>query len=250
MHKERWATVNMEYAVLDGDDPNFQDYAVKIPRNEKALIQEVGKLIEEGNRLYKQDVTELPNIHFDRHLYQPLLVERGDKIRSEPPGLNASEQQFVADLRDYCRQEKVKALAETEVFLLRNLSRGKGIGFFETRGFYPDFILWIKRGTTQRIVFIEPHGMLHAGSYQHDDKARLHDALPALAKEMAKRKELTGIALDSYIVSATPFEHLRRKYDDGTWDKARFTAAHILFPERSGEFDYVRLLFQELKGSA
>lgn len=188
----------------------------------------------------------LPSIHFDRHLYQPLLVERGDKVRSRPPGLNDGERRFVEDMRAYCRSEKDGSLADKEIYLLRNSSRGKGIGFFDKRGFYPDFILWIKDGSTQRIAFIEPHGMLQADAYMHDDKARLHESLPALAKAMGERTGLKHVVLDSFIVSATPYEDLRVRYDDGSWDRKRFAKAHILFPDRSEEYDYLAHMMTSL----
>jgi len=244
VRQERWDSEHMVYRVLDDGDPNFRNYTVKIARGEDQLIVAVQKLIEEGERIYKEETRELPSIHFDRHLYQPLLVERGDKVKSEPPGLKDSERQFVEDMRAYCRAEKDKSLADKEVYLLRNLSRGKGIGFFDKRGFYPDFILWIKDASTQRIVFIEPHGLLHAEAYVHDDKARLHEFLPQLAKAMAVRTGLKNVALDSFIISATPLEDLQSKYDDGTWDRKRFADAHILFPERRGNYDYISALMR------
>ena len=234
----------MVYRGLHDDDTNFQDYTVRISRGEAELIAAIQKLVEEADRIYTADTAELPSIHFDRHLYQPLLVEHGDKIRSEPAGLNESERRFVEDMRTYCRSEKDKSLADKEVFLLRNLSRGKGIGFFDKRGFYPDFILWVKDDSTQRIVFVEPHGMLHAEAYVHDDKARLHESLPGLAKAIAARTGLTNVSLDSFIVSATPYEDLRVKYDDGTWDRKRFAEAHILFPERTEGYDYLEAVFR------
>ncbi len=107
-----------------------------------------------------------------------------------PPGLNGSERRFVEDMRTYCRSEKDKSLTDKGIYLLRNLSRGQGMGFFEKRGFYPDFILWIKDNSAQRIVFIEPHGMLHAEAYMHDDKARLHEFLPEPARAMGTRTKL------------------------------------------------------------
>jgi len=242
--QERWDSEHMVYRTLDRDDANFQNYTVKVARGESQLIVAIQKLIDDGDGIYKQDLRDLPTIHFDRHLYQPLLIERGDKVRSEPPGLKESERKFVEDLRAYCLAERDKSLAAAEVFLLRNLSRGKGIGFFEKRGFYPDFILWIKRADSQRIVFVEPHGMLHAEAYQHDDKARLHEALPALAVAMCKRSGAKGVALDSFIVSATPFEDLRTRYDDGGWDRKKFTKAHIVFPDRSAQYDYVGIIMR------
>lgn len=58
--------------------------------------------------------------------------------------LNESEFQFVKDLKDWCDQHQERNEQEgVELFLLRNRSRGKGVGFFETGGFYPDFILWM-----------------------------------------------------------------------------------------------------------
>jgi hypothetical protein len=238
----------MVYRTLDGDDANFQDYTVKVARGEAKLIAAIQKLIDEADSIYRQDLRELPpTIHFDRHLYQPLLIERGDKVRSDPPGLKESERLFVDDLRTYCRDECDGALADTEVYLLRNLSRGKGIGFFEKRGFYPDFILWIKTVDQQRIVFVEPHGMLHAEAYLHDDKAKLHESLPELAKAMCQRTGITDIVLDSFIVSATPFDELYKRYDDGNWDRQTFADAHILFPERGEEYDYLAQMMEPAK---
>jgi len=242
IQEESWNTRIMDYKVLDHRDPNFQDYTVKISRDDDELIEVIRKLIDKGERIYKQEVHELPNIYFDRHLYQPLLVERGDRVKSYPPGLKVSERQFVEDIRAYCRAEKGKSVVDKEVYLLRNLSRGKGISFFNKRGFYPDFILWIKDASTQRIIFIEPHGMIYAEAYQYDDKARLHECLPQLAKAIGGRTGLKNVMLDSYIVSATSYEDLRTKYAEGTWDKKRFAQAHILFPEKGKEYDYIRII--------
>jgi hypothetical protein len=188
-------------------------------------------------------VHTLPNIHFDRHLYQPLLVERGDQVTSEPPGLSESEQRFVADLRHFVREQADKALADKEVFLLRNLSRGKGIGFFENEGFYPDFILWVKDAKSQRLVFVEPHGMRQEKAYWTDDKARLHERLRALSGSWGKKAGLKNVVLDSFIISATPYDELRDHYPDGPWSKQRFAQAHILFFEDGTAHDYVAGLF-------
>ncbi|MDO8956781.1 MAG: restriction endonuclease subunit R, partial [Deltaproteobacteria bacterium] len=257
VNRERWDSKHMVYKTLDESDPNLSfnralvrerepsRYVVAIQRSESALISAVEKLIDEVDRLYKEETGKLPRIHFDRHLYQPLLVEHGDKVRMVPPGLNKSESQFVRDMKDYWAKEKGKSLARLEVFLLRNLTRGTGIGFFEERGFYPDFILWIMDGKKQHIVFVEPHGMRHANAYIHDDKARLHEALPDLAKGIGARSRRKNITLDSYIISATSYEDLRKKYDDGTWDREKFADAHILFLERSEEYDYMERIFKD-----
>jgi len=237
----RWDSDNMEYQALSHDDANFKDYMVHIPRSERELIAAVKQLIDEGNRVYQEDVNQLPRIHFDRHLYQPLLVERGDKIRSEPPGLVESEARFVDDLRAFIRTEAGDTLADKEVFLLRNLSRGKGIGFFENEGFYPDFILWVKQGELQRIIFVEPHGMRMEKAYWSSDKVHLFERLAELTQVWGTTTGFKNVVLDSFIISATPYDELKEYYGTGDWPRHAFEDAHILFLEDPG---YPALLFR------
>jgi len=235
---------HMAYRELDSDDPNFRDYTIKIPRSEAKLIKAIKDLIDEGNKVYEQETRELPNIHFDRHLYQPLLIERGDKIKSEPKGLVPSEEAFVKDVREHVRKEAGKSLADKEIFLLRNLSRGKGIGFFENEGFYPDFILWIKNGKQQKIIFVEPHGMRQEKTYWTSDKAQLHERLAKLSIEWRKKAGLKNVELDSFIISATPYDELREYYADGKWSKQQFANAHILFFDKNDKYSYTTKLFE------
>ena len=244
MHQERWESMNMRYEKLDSGDANFQDYTLRIPRDENELIKTIEVLLREGERLYREETSELPNVYFDRHLYQPLLIERGGKVKSTPPALKPGEQQFVKDMREYCRLQRDGYFADKEIYLLRNLSRGKGIGFFNTTGFYPDFILWIKDVQCQRIVFIEPHGMLNAPSYEYDDKAKLHERLPEFAEIIGKRSGYQDIRLDSFIVSGTPYQALWDRYGDVSWDLERFAHAHILFPEQGEKYDYIATIMQ------
>ncbi|MCX7950174.1 MAG: hypothetical protein N2509_08695, partial [Treponemataceae bacterium] len=194
--REGWDKQTLIYRPLDENDPNIgfnrelirdkprPAYLVRVSRSERQLVDAIQKLIAEAQRLYYQENSSLSRIHFDRHLYQPLLLEQAAKAQLVPPGLKKSEAQFVRDLREYWNREKDDSLAGKEVFLLRNLSRGQGVGFFEERGFYPDFILWVVKQKEQRIVFIEPHGMIHAEAFIHDEKARLHERLPALSKRL------------------------------------------------------------------
>ena len=251
--KAKWESNNMSYQILDECDENFQlnvgekgdtsRYIVRAPRRDVAVVEEITKLIADCNALYDEDQGALPRIRFDQHLYQPLLVEASG-ITSSPPGLQESERTFVADLRDYCASTPNSLPDGAQMFLLRNLTRGKGVGFFESNRFFPDFILWIKSGDKQRIVFVEPHGMLRAGPYANDDKARLHKLLPDLARGMSERSQIWNIDMDSFVVSATPYSELQRKYDDGLWDLKKFSEAHILFPIRNGEYDYLEQILQ------
>ena len=258
--RERWDTQHMVYRVLDQNDPNVAPnrelvqegrgaaYVVRVRQSEQNLIEAIEKLRDEADRLRQQELADPPRIYFDRLLYEPLLFELPERARMAPPGLKPSEARFVRDLKEYWVCEKDETLAGKELFLLRNLSRGSGIGFFEERGFYPDFILWVMDKGSQRIVFVEPHGMLHARAYIHDEKARLHEVLPTLAAEIGRRSGRQGITLDSYIISATPYDDLRQQYDDGTWSREKFADKHILFQERSGEYDYMEGLFSGQPG--
>jgi hypothetical protein len=258
--REKWESRNLVYKTLDKSDPNLAfnreavqerpegTYVVKVLKSDKELIAAIEKLREDVERLQKLETNELPRIYFDRHLYLPLLLKKNDKPLTVPPGLEESEAQFVRDLKAYWTAEKDNSLAGKEVFLLRNLSRGSGVGFFEESKFFPDFILWVVDGKkNQRIVFIEPHGMLHAKAYIHDEKARLHERLPELAKEMGQRSKKKNIMLDSFIISATPYDDLYKRYDNGAWDKEKFAEKHILFQEQNKDYDYLYILFMSMK---
>lgn len=245
MQKERWERNRLDYRPLNENDSNFQKYIITIPDSEKETalrVQEfalkVQDLVEECGRIYKEEFDALPNVHFDRHLYLPLLLARESDIGIYPPGLNEGEAMFVQHLREYCTDEKDGTLAGKEIFLLRNLSKGKGIGFFETYGFYPDFILWVKSGDAQRIVFVEPHGMHDEDAPDKSEKVRLHHRMRELTAELGRKPGMATVTLDLYIVSQTPFENLAKRYG-GKWDRRRFAAHHILFPERGPDYDYL-----------
>ena len=145
----------------------------------------------------------------------------------------------MEDLKNYCATVPDALPDGSELFLLRNLSRGKGVGFFESSGFYPDFILWVKSKDKQRIVFIEPHGMRMADAYVNDDKAQLHERLPDLSKEIAKRSGHRKVQLDSFIISATRYADLPTHYGGEKWTRDDYEARHILFQESGKATDYI-----------
>jgi len=243
----------MTYEPLTVKDDNFQPYRVSVPRLDPKLVKAVHDIIEEARKLSRkpkpeklyagQGTLELPNIHFDRHLYQPLLIaKKGGEIKCSPPALNEGERQFVEDLRSFCKREAAGILKGKELFLLRNLSRGKGIGFFEARGFYPDFVLWIKSGKRQRIIFVEPHGMLHEQGGTENDKLKLHLALRKTSAKALKGTGLKPTDLDAFVVSRTPYDELRKNFYHKPGDfftRDDFTEHHVLFQEGDEAYDYI-----------
>jgi hypothetical protein len=251
---ERWDSQNLVYHSLDLDDPNLAfnrpsvqekkaTYIVRVPRSYSGLVIAIEKLCEDMDKLIKEENSGLPRLYFDRSIYLPLLLNRGSVLTADPPPLEESEERFIRDLRTYWEAEKDKSLAGKEIFLLRNLSRGKGVGFFEESNFYPDFILWIVDEKKQRIVFVEPHGMIHAKAYKHDEKASLWERLRELEKEVGQRSGRQDITLDSFIISATSYDDLCKRYDDGSWDRDKFAKHHILFQERNQDYDYLCKIF-------
>lgn len=227
-----WEKGKFVLAGLTEDDDNFpKEYIVRIEETATGLIQEAKQRIKSGV-VYdaRSDDDPLPNVFCEKHLYQPLLAKaQTDQVIFHHTGLIDSEQRFVTDLAKYIAAHSEKG-KDVEYYLLRNLTRGKGIGFFETNSFYPDFILWIVQGGHQRIVFIEPHGMIYSGGLE-DEKVNLYSHLDAHIAPLFKDQD---VDLDSYVISATDFN----KFKSSAAERRRLTLEecaekHLLFMDKS-----------------
>ena len=268
--KQRWEAGRMTFLELTAKDRNLtlgQDLeAGESPHMVLAVSaddadeirKDVSRLVSAQDSLTDPSqlgLRRLRCLEFDQHLYEPLLTEGPTaqaRWGASPPALNEGEARFVRNLKEFGDAGGF-ARYGAEVFLLRNLTRGAGIGFFETHGFYPDFVLWLLKDDRQHLVFIEPHGMLPAPAYQNDEKARLHERLPELARQATKRSGGLDARLDSYILSRTPFQKLRPNYDSGDWDKERFEKHHILFfpeDEASSSWPYLERIFTDQLGAS
>lgn len=102
--------------------------------------------------------------------------------------------------------------------MLRNMSRGKGVGFFEAGNFHPDFILWMLVDGKQYVTFIEPHGLLHEGPAS--EKILFHKRI----KDVEKRLNDPTVILNSFILSWTRHPQLK-------WDNTpeELEDMHVLF---------------------
>ena len=115
-------------------------------------------------------------------------------------------------------------------YLLRNLSRGKGIGFFAADGFYPDFILWLVDGSRQRIVFVDPKGLalLKPNNFDHP-KIQLYRTLQEIADNLGD----PNVGLDSFIISDKSFSKTQPDFGTLAHSREEFHAHHVIFPEDS-----------------
>jgi hypothetical protein len=182
---------------------------------------------------------------FGEHLYQPLVLDAENpanrttrnaaekqRLTITPPSLNASEQDFLEMLQKYWIANAATVHAGETIYLLRNLSRGKGVGFFESEGFYPDFILWHRKADgAQRLVFVEPHGMRQSDAPDINSKVRLAIELRDHLADVIQAPDCPVQDITAYIVSATPFSELTRKHGM-SWTIQKYADHHILFPEQ------------------
>ena len=225
----------LELRDLTADDDNIPQedlYQLIVDGEEEQVIQGIRQIKEDLER--KKDdllkVGDLNACNFGRHLFQPLFhVRRGGKITVLPVALNESEYGFVTDLKTWCDGRKSKLEKDgTELFLLRNMSRGKGVGFFEAGNFHPDFILWVLAHGKQHVIFIEPHGLLHEGPAS--DKVLFHKRI----KDVEERLKDPTVVLESFILSWTRYSQLE-------WGMSReqLEEMHVLFmtDDRDGYVD-------------
>uniref|UniRef100_A0A7C6A9E6 Restriction endonuclease subunit R n=1 Tax=candidate division WOR-3 bacterium TaxID=2052148 RepID=A0A7C6A9E6_UNCW3 len=201
----------------------FKDgYSLKIEKDKdkKEIIKKIRQLVKKADELYKKDLEEIPTIHFDRHLYTPLVVYGKGKeyIESSPPKLNEGETEFINMLRKYLK-DKQSEFKDQEIFLLRNLSR-RGIEFYETQGYFPDFIIWRKKGNKQSIGFIDPKGIRNV----EDEKIQLHKTIKELEESIGEK----NLQLESVILSVSKYKEIRRQYGKRK-SKEEFEQEHVLF---------------------
>lgn len=235
-HKNSFYKNRYEYAELSPDDKNLpkeKHYTITIDADDP-VAQQIERLCADikASRDKMLQVRDLIKIrYFDKHLYQPLIqVSKYGKISIMPVALNQSEFDFVEKLIQWCKDNEQRLNDENlELYLLRNLSRGKGMGFFEAGNFHPDFILWLLKKDMQYIHFIEPHGLMHEGILH--PRIQFHKTIKDIEKRLADK----NIQLNSWVLSATPRSELKTK----GYDTSAFEQNNVLFLDEDGFLDKV-----------
>ena len=239
--KAEWESNHLEYRELTPDDPNFiSEYHILVEQSRTEIVntlEEIKQAVESGEfRLIEYE--RMSAIMFSQHLYQPLMcLGNGMDIEIKPVALNESEKTFVEDLKKYY-DENPEIFEGNELYLLRNRSRGSGIGFFEAGNFYPDFILWVVKGDLQHVAFVDPHGMGREGI--EDRKVQFYKKIKEIEEELRDPQ----VILDSFIVSPTPLAEIPQQTRSMSIEE--WEARNVLF-QIDNQHEYIGKLFDKLK---
>ena len=246
--KREWELPHLEYRELSGDDPNFPKgrdedaegyYRILLDRSQEEIVAkltELKTLIEDGD-LKPWEFNGMKAIWFGRHLYEPLLYLDQNIVEISPVPLNKGERSLVEDVREF-HDTETDFFAGKELYLLRNLSKGRGVGFFEAGNFHPDFILWLIVDTRQFIAFIDPKGIRNLGF--NDPKIQFYHTI----KEIERRLGDPSVTLSSFIISNTPSHQMRLLWGV---EKADMNSRNILFQEEDN-ITYVREMVWRILG--
>jgi hypothetical protein len=166
----------------------------------------------------------LSNVYFDRHLYQPLLAE-SDKVLISPSGLNEGERLFVEHLKQFYL-DNPSLFDGKEVFLLRNLPK-RGVGFYENSSFFPDFIIWVKSGEKQNLIFVDPHGTTHMYYGLEDEKILLAQRIKDIEMSLHQIPGGEHLYLDSFIISVSRYQDVKGLFNNKP--KNILEEKHLLF---------------------
>jgi hypothetical protein len=243
--KKEWELAAPGVPDLTEDDPNFPSilsedgaeygYRILIEESQQEIVaklKELKEAIEQGN-LKDWEFRGLKAIWFGRHLYQPLLFLDGSVVEISPAPLNKGERRFIEDLKAF-HDANPGYFSERELYLLRNLSKGRGVGFFEAGNFHPDFIIWQLEGKRQRVTFVDPKGIRNVGL--QDPKISFYETV----KDIEKRLGQPDVVLESFIVSNTPSHEMSKLWGI---TKGEMQKKHILFQEEDRE-TYIRELLE------
>lgn len=228
VRKAEFEKDHLEYRMLTEDDPNFiDDYLFLIDQSRQDIVtklEEIKGIIEKGE-LRNVEFQGFTAVMFGQHLYQPLVYVNSDVIEVKPVPLNEGERDFVLDLQQHCLQNK-DFFRGKELYLLRNMSRGRGIGFFEAGNFYPDFILWLLMGGKQYINFIDPKGLRNLKG-PDDPKISFCRTIKSIEEDL--RVQDPNVTLNSFIISNTRLPEVG--WWGGGMTKEQFEERHVLFQQ-------------------
>ena len=231
--KREWELPHLEYRILEGDDPNLLGmkespddegyYRILIAQSQVEIVAQLEELkaaVQKG-KFIPWKFQGMEAIWFGNHLYQPLLSLERRVAEISPAPLNRGERDFVEDLKAF-HDQNPNFFRTRELYLLRNLSKGRGMGFFEAGNFYPDFILWLLADGQQQVMFVDPKGIRNLGP--SDPKIQFFKTI----KEIERRLGDPAVSLQSFIVSNTSSATMRTLWG---MEKSEMEKQNVLFQE-------------------
>ena len=245
-HKRAWELPHLEYRTLERDDSNFLGmkespndqgyYRILVDQSQEEIVAKLKELIRavrEGKQI-SWVFQGIKAIRFEKHLYEPLLsLDDTNVVKIIPAPLNKDERRFVEDLKRFYDGHP-DFFKTRYLYLLRNLSRGRGVGFFEADNYHPDFIMWLLTDDLQHIVFVDPKGIRNL--WLTNPKIQFSHNI----KEIEDRLGDPNVRLESFIVSNTPSATMQLHWN---MKKAQMQKLHILFQE---DDDYVASMLESV----
>jgi hypothetical protein len=245
--KREWELPHLEYQELTADDANFPKggdgegyYRILHDRSQEEIVAKLSELkgLIVTGKLKQWEFSGLKAISFGRHLYEPLLYLDQNIVEVSPTPLNKGELSLVEDIKEF-HDASPAFYADKELYLLRNLSKGRGVGFFEAGNFHPDFILWMIVGGRQYISFVDPKGIRNLGF--NDPKIQFFETI----KDIERRLADPSVTLSSFIISNTPSHVMRLLW---TVEKPAMDTRNILF-QHEDKATYIRNMMYRIVGS-
>ncbi|MFT6438382.1 MAG: hypothetical protein ACJA2Y_000996 [Cycloclasticus pugetii] len=259
LRRRQWEADKLEYRPLKDDKRILPCVSKETPDGSyivtvdlgrhEALIKQLDNLQEKvkNNKASEWAGTATNGLEFvwcERHLYQPLIAQHDKEIEVSPVPLNKGEQQFVSDIQKAIEND---VMASYDTYLLRNESKGDGVGFFVDGGFYPDFILWLVKEDQQKIIFIDPKGLRNLGI--NDPKIRFYKTIKDIESDLHdKNPAYKNIEMHAFLVSNTNSSVLESLWsiDDFKISKEEMDARNILFPVEDSE-SYIKKLIDKVE---
>ena len=222
--RSRWEGKRLHAVPLTEDDDNrFPDYQVTGRGADAALVRDLeglcGAALDDALK-----TLDLGRISMKAHAYEPLLwsdahAAGGERtVTVRPVPLNWDEARVVDYLRELAEAPD-PVLAGRDLYLIRNLSTGKGVSFFDDFAYYPDFIVWLRDDDSQHIVFLDPKGLGRYGP-REEEKVRLHGRIKDIETRLRERRgdAKPDLILHAYVLSTTPAAQIAEgKYSVHDW---------------------------------
>ncbi len=230
--KRRWEMLHLECRALHAEDPNFLasvdagdegHYRILLDQSRADVVARLNELKASiGKGEFKPwEFQGIKAVQRGRHLKQPMSYLDSTIVEISPAPLSKGESVFVEDLEAFYDQH-AEEFRTRQLYLLRNLSKGRGVGFFEAGNFHPDFLLWLVDGGRQRVVFVDPKGIRNLGPT--DPKLAFHQTI----QEIAQRLGDPSVQLRSFIVSNTPSATMQLLWN---MSKAEMNSRNVLFQD-------------------